>query len=174
MVRNDEAGDHRFTKAPTRFDQPLVGLGDRVLGEHHPGDVGVEQRLHDDADARPGEQPDPLAVGDGRVRVRRPPDLADGAGDIGRRMDVEHREVLAGEARRRAVLVDCGRSYRERMGQGGDRLGDHLDGLFLPRGDGLDQVARERHAGRDRDAVTRGVAEPDGLRPIKRGLARLR
>jgi len=55
MVRDDEAGDHGFTEPPTRFDQALIDAGDRVLGEHDPGDGGVEQRLDDDADAWPGE-----------------------------------------------------------------------------------------------------------------------
>ena len=174
VVGDDEAGDDRLAEAPARLDQAFVDASDRVLGEHDPGDGGVEQRLDDDADARPREQADTLAVGDGRVGVRRPPDFADGAGDIGRRMDVEHREVLAGEARRRAVFVDGGRSDDERGRQGGDRLRHLLDRLVLPRGDGLDQVTRQRHAGRDRDAVARGIAESHGLRPIERGLARLR
>jgi hypothetical protein len=46
--------------------------------------------LHDYANTWPGEEADTLAVRDGRIAVRRPPDLADGAGDIGDRMDVEH------------------------------------------------------------------------------------
>ena len=171
VVRDDEAGDDGFTEAPARFDQALIGAGDRVLGEHDPGDGGVEQRLDDDADARPGEQADTLAVGDGRVRVRRPPDFADGAGDIGRRMDVEHGEVLAGEARRRAVFVDGGRSDGERGRQGGDGLCHLFDGLVVPRGDGLDQVARERHAGRDREgpgARRRRAPRPSTHRAMSR------
>ena len=108
VVRDDEASDHGLTEAPTRFDQALIGAGDRVLGKHDPGDGGVEERLDDYTDARPSEPADTLAVGDGRVRVRRPPDFTDGTGDIGRRMDVEQGEVLAGEARRRAVFVDGG------------------------------------------------------------------
>src|SRR6266516_2030199 len=39
--------------------------------------------------------------------------------------------------------------------------------------DGLDQVARERHTRRHREALARGVAEPHRLRPIERCLARL-
>ena len=93
-----------------RSSAPVTGCSVNIT----PATVGVEQRLDDNADARPGEQADTLAVGDGRVRVRRPPDFADGAGNIGRRMDVEHGEVLAGEARRRAVFVDGGRSDGER------------------------------------------------------------
>src|SRR6266704_3459163 len=32
-----------------------------------------------------------------------------------------------------------------------------------PRGEGLDQIARERNAGRDREALARSVAEPHSL-----------
>ena len=83
LVGDDEAGDHGLTEAPARFDQPLIGAGDRMFGEHHPGDRRVKERLDDNANARPREQADTLAVGDGRVRIRGPPDFADGAGDIG-------------------------------------------------------------------------------------------
>ena len=38
MVGDDEAGDDGLTEAPARFDQALIGAGDRVLGEHDPGD----------------------------------------------------------------------------------------------------------------------------------------
>src|SRR5216684_490049 len=173
LIGDDEAGDHGLTEAPARFDQALIGAGDRVLGEHDTGDGGVEQRLDDDADAGPGEQADTLAVGDRRVGVRRPPHFADGAGDIDRRMDVEHGEVLPGEACRRAVFVDGRRSDGKRSRQGSDGFRHLFNRLVILRGDGLDQVARERHAGRDREALARGVAEPHRLRPIKRCLARL-
>src|SRR4029077_6530955 len=98
-------GHHRFTKAPGRFDQAFIGAGNRILGKHDPGARGIEKRLDDDANARSSEASNTLAVRNGRVRVCRPPDLADGAWDICRRMDVEHGEVLTGEARRRAVFV---------------------------------------------------------------------
>ena len=75
-VGDHEAGDDRLAEPPARLDHPLVGAGDRVPREHHAGGVGIEQRLDDDADARTGEEPDALAVGDRRVGVRRPPDLA--------------------------------------------------------------------------------------------------
>src|SRR4051812_33467904 len=114
MVGDDEAGDHGLTEAPTRLDQALVGAGDGVFGEHDASDDRAQQRLHDDADARPGEQADTLAVGDRRVRVRGPPDIAYRTGNVGGRMDVEHSEVLAGKARRRAVFVDGGRADGER------------------------------------------------------------
>ena len=39
VVRHDEAGDHGLAEAPARFDQALVGAGDRVLGEHDAGDA---------------------------------------------------------------------------------------------------------------------------------------
>ncbi len=150
VVGDDEAGDHGLTETPARFDQALIGTGDRVLREHDPGDIGVKQRLHDNANTRPGEQADTLAVCDGRVRVRRPPDFPDGAGYVGHRMDVEHREVLPGETCRYAVFVDGGRSDCERRGQGDDGLRHFFNRLVILRGDGLDQVARERHARRDR------------------------
>ena len=51
MVRHDEAGHDSFTKAPTRFDQALVRAGDGVLGEHHPGNIRVKERLYDNANA---------------------------------------------------------------------------------------------------------------------------
>src|ERR1051326_3311139 len=79
-------------------------------------------------------------------------------------MDIEHGEVLPREARRRAVFVDGGRSHGERGRQRGDRLGHFFNGLVLFRSDGLDQIARERHAGRNREAFARGVAQPHGLR----------
>src|SRR5262249_48270187 len=109
VVWDDEAVDHGFTETPTGFDHALIGASDRILGKHDSGGGGVEKGLHYYANARSGEQADTLAVGDGGGRVRRPPNLADGAGDIVGRMDVEHGEVLAGKARRRAVFVNGGR-----------------------------------------------------------------
>src|SRR5205823_12462391 len=103
---------------------------------HDPGGGGVEEPLDYDADARPGEQTHTLAVRDGRVGVRRPPDFADGAGDIGGRMDVEQGEVWAGKARRRAVVVNGGRPSGKRRRQGSDRLRQLFNGLVVPRGDG--------------------------------------
>ena len=35
VIGHDEAGDDRLAQAPARFDQALVGAGDRMLGEHH-------------------------------------------------------------------------------------------------------------------------------------------
>ena len=113
-VGDHAAGDDDLAEPPARLDQPLVGLVDRVLREHHPGDVGIEQRLDDDADARTGEEADALAVGDRRVGVRRPPDLADRRAQVVDRRHVEQREVLAGEARVGAVLVGRRRAHRER------------------------------------------------------------
>src|SRR5687768_15243129 len=87
-------------------------------------------------------------------------------------MDVEHREVLAGEACRCAVFVHGGGSYREWRPQGGDGRRHLFDRLVVPRCDGLDQVARERHAWRNGEALARGLAEPHGLGAIKRCLTR--
>jgi hypothetical protein len=78
-------------------------------------------------------------------------------------MDVEHSEVLPGEACRCAVFVDGRRPDGEWCRQGGDCLRNFLNGLFIARGDGLDQVARQRYAGWDREALARGVAKPHGL-----------
>ena len=89
------------------------------------------------------------------------------------RMNVEQGEVLAGEARRRAVFVNGRRADREGRRQGGDGLDDLVDRLVVSRGDRLDKIARERHARRHRQALARGVAEPHGLRSIERYLARL-
>ena len=108
---------------------PVIGL----LREHHAGAVGVEQRLHHDADARPAEEPDALAVGDRRVGVRRPPDLAHRVVQLVRRCDVEQRQVLAGEARVRAVLVDRRRAHGERHGQRRAPARDLLDRVLLAR-----------------------------------------
>ena len=89
MVGDDETGDDGLAEAPACFDQALIGARDRVLGEHHAGDIGIKERLHDHADAWAAKEAHALAVGDGRIRVRRPPDLADGTGYVGRGMDIE-------------------------------------------------------------------------------------
>ena len=60
--------------------------------------------MHDYADAWPGEEADTLAVGDGGIGVRGPPDFADSSGYVSGRMDVEHGEVLPG--------VGCGCGLR--------------------------------------------------------------
>src|SRR5213078_3874041 len=124
--------------------------------------------LDDDADARPPEQPDALAIGDRRVGVRRPPDLAHRVVDrIGRR-HVEERHVLAGEARVGAVLVDRGRAHRQRHREVARGPHDLLDRAVRARCDGLDEVARQRDAGRQRQPFSRRRAEPDRLRPVDR------
>src|SRR5206468_9657412 len=69
-VGDDAAGYDDLAEPPARLDQPFVGLIDRVLREHHAGDVGIEQGLDDDTDARTGKKAHPLAVGDRRVGVR--------------------------------------------------------------------------------------------------------
>jgi hypothetical protein len=71
VVGNDKAGDNGLTEAPARFDQAFISASDRVFGEHDPSDIGIEERLDDSAHAGPGEQANTLAVGDGRVGVRR-------------------------------------------------------------------------------------------------------
>ena len=76
VVGDHESRDDRLAEAPARLDHALVGAVDRVAGEHHARALGIEQRLDDDADARSREEADALAVGDRRVGVGRPPDLA--------------------------------------------------------------------------------------------------
>ena len=49
--------------------------------------------------------------------------------------------------------------------QRSDRLGEFFNGLIVLRGDGLNQVSRQRDAGRDRQTLARGVAESDRLGP---------
>ena len=56
-----------------RSSAPVIGLRVNIT----PAVSGCEQRLHDDADARPGEHAEPFAVADRRVGVGRPPDLPD-------------------------------------------------------------------------------------------------
>src|ERR1051325_6039545 len=85
-------------------------------------------------------------------------------------MNIEQGEMLAGEARRRTVFVNGGRPHGKRGRQTNDCLGQLFNGLIVPRSDGLDQVARERHAGRDRKALARGIAETYGLRSKQRPL----
>jgi len=47
---------------------------------------------------------------------------ANGAGDIGDRMDVKDGEVLTGKARRRPIFVNGGRSNGKRRRQSSDGL----------------------------------------------------
>ena len=84
LIGDDEAGDHGLTEAPACFDQTLIGTGDRMFREHHAGHIGVKQRLDDNANARSSEQAHTLTIGDGRVRVCRPPDFADSCGYVTR------------------------------------------------------------------------------------------
>jgi hypothetical protein len=77
------------------------------------------------------KQADALAVGDGRVRVRRPPDVADGAGTSAAEWTLSTGEMLAGEARRRTVFVDGGRPHGERAAQGGDAHGATSQSAFV-------------------------------------------
>jgi hypothetical protein len=163
LIGDYEAGDHGLTKAPACFDQALIGTSDRVFREHDSGNIGVKQRLDDNANTRSSEQAHTLAIGDGRVGVCRPPYLADSGGYVMRRMDVENREVLPGEACRCTVFVDSRRPDGERGRQGGNCLRNLFNRLFIARGDGLDQVARQRYAGWNRETVARGVAKPHGL-----------
>ena len=104
-------GDHRLAQTPARFDHALVRAGDRVAREHHTGRLRLQQRLHDHADARPGEHTEPLAVGDGRVGVGRPPDLPDRRLHVVGRRHVQDGDVLSGEAGPGAVLADGGRPH---------------------------------------------------------------
>src|SRR4029079_15281338 len=170
LIGDYEAGDHGLTEAPACFDQTLVGTSHRVFREHDSGNIGVKQRLDDNANARPSEQAHTLPIGDCRVGVCRPPYLADGCGYVMRRMDVEQSEVLPGETCRCAVFIDGRRPDREGCRQGGDCLGNFFNRPFIAGGDGLDQAARQRYAGWDRETLARGVAKPHGLCPKERRL----
>jgi hypothetical protein len=61
-------------------------------------------------------------------------------------MNVQQGEMLASEARRRAVFVNRRRPDGKWSWQGNDRPRQLLNGLVIPGGDGLDQVTRERDA----------------------------
>jgi hypothetical protein len=163
VVRDNDAVDDCLTETPTGFDHALIGARDRVLSKHYPGSGGVEKCLHDHADAWPGEKADTLAVRDGRIGICRPPDFANGAGDIGSRMDVEQREMLSGKARLGAVFINSRRSDGKWGGQGSNGLGQFFNGPVVDRCDGLDQVARQRHARRYWKALARGIAESHSL-----------
>ena len=171
-VGDHAARDDDLAEPPARFDQPLVGPVDRVLREHHPGGVGIEQRLDDDADARTGEETDTLAVGDRRVGVRRPPDLPDRRAQVVDRRHVEQREVLAGEARVGAVLVGRRRAHRERRrSAAAPRSGAASMACSCPAATVVDERARERETGRARQARPRRCPQPGGLRPEARFVA---
>ena len=153
-----------------RSSAPVTGF----CGEHHAGGVGVEQRLDDDADARAGEQADPLAVGDRRVRVRRPPDLAQRRGTSSADGTLSRVRCWPAKLAVGAVFVDGRRAHRERAPSGRDRFADFLDRLLVPRGDGLDEAPESATPGGTGRPVARRVAKPDRLRAEERRLARLR
>src|SRR5579859_249916 len=168
VVGDHEAGDDGLPEPPARLDHALVRAVDRVPGEHHAGRVGVEQRLDDDAHARPPEQPDALAVGDRRVRVGGPPDLPERLRHRAGAGDVEQRQVLPGEARLGPVLVDRRRAYGERAAERPDELRHVLDRLLVAPGHGFDDGSCESDAGRERQAGPRRLPQPDRLGPVKR------
>ena len=154
----------------TRSSAPVTGFCVNIT----PADVGIEQRLDDDADARAGEEPDPLAVRDRRVGVRRPPDLPQRRRHVVHRRHVEQREVLAREARVGAVLVDRGRAHRERHRQATAPPSSPARSSSRrrwppPRRPGPTSATP---GGTGRPVAER-VAQPDRLRPEDRGVARL-
>jgi hypothetical protein len=67
MIRHYKAGDDGLTEPPTRFDHPLISSGDWIFCKHDSGRGGVEERLHDDPDARSSKEADTLTVRDRRV-----------------------------------------------------------------------------------------------------------
>ena len=95
-------------------------------------------------------------------------------GHVVDRRHVEQREVLAGEARVLAVLVDGRRAHRERRAQVADR-GERpaRSAVCVLARDRFDHRPRERDARRHREAVADGVAEADRLRAEDRDVARL-
>src|SRR5258708_1060211 len=88
-------------------------------------------------------------------------------------MDVEKCEMLAGEAGPLAVFVNRGGPDGKRSWQSSDGLGHFLDGLFVFRSDGFDQVSRNGHAGRQGKGLGDRIAQPHRLRPVERCLSRL-
>jgi len=162
MVRDDRPLTIRLHQGPlTRSIRAGLSRRDRSLG-NMTRRRWFEERLETTTDrVRPVEPGHTLAVGDASPSSRTTR-LAT-APDIGRRMDVEHGEVLPAEARRRAVLIDGGRPDGRWGWQRGDGLGQLFNGFLLPRGEGLDQIARERHDRAGLEALARRVAEPHRL-----------
>src|SRR5207249_3316770 len=82
---------------------------------------------------------------------------------------------LAGAVEAEVVRdVNGGRPDGKRRRQGSDGLRQLFNGLVVPRGDGLDQVTRQRDAGGDRETLARGVAQSNGLGSKERSLAGFR
>ncbi len=156
-----------------RSSAPVIGFS----REHHPGHVGIEQRLDDDADARAGEQADPLAVGDGRVGVGRPPDLP-ATPRSPRLTDGTLSRVRCWPAKLASAPSSSTADERTASGacRGRDRLGDLWRWPAPPRGDGLDDRTRRgrRRAGRGGRPARRRPARPPSSRrpPCSRALAR--
>ena len=90
-----------------------------------------------------------------------------------RRGDVEQRHVLTGEAGVGAVLVDRGGPHGEWAAERADRLKDLSSQVLLTRGNRLDEVPREREAGRDRQPRPGRVSETHSLRAELGGVPRL-
>src|ERR1043165_7291551 len=88
-------------------------------------------------------------------------------------MDIEDGQMLAGEARIGGVLSDGGRAHGERWRELGNRFFHLLDRIVIARGHGIDEIARQSHAGRDGDALARRFAKPHSFRAVERRLARL-
>src|SRR5262249_21143610 len=173
VIGNHQARDDRLAQPPARLDHPHVGTGNRTLCEHDPGGLGIEKRLNDDPDARAGEQSDALPIGDGRVRVRRPPDLAQSGAQPRHRGNVEQCQVLAGEAGQSTVLIHGGRAGRQGGAQRLDLPGDLLQAGIVTRGDGFDDVAGQGDSGWNRKAIADRLPEPDRLRAVERDFERL-
>ena len=82
--------------------------------------------------------------------------------------------MLSCKARVGAVLVHGGRPDRQRAAERAHQLDDRLDRLLLSGGDGLNDRAGERDAGRHAEAVTERLPQSDRLRAEERGVSRLR
>src|SRR5215467_12004906 len=61
LVGDHARCDHGLAQPPARLDHSFVRAVNRILSEHHAGDLGVEERLEDDADTRAVEEANTLA-----------------------------------------------------------------------------------------------------------------
>ncbi len=71
MVRRHHALHHRFAQPPGRFDDELVGAGQRVAREQHAGGARVDELLHHGGDADRAIDPLAPTIGDSAFAVRR-------------------------------------------------------------------------------------------------------
>ena len=154
----------------TRSSAPLIGFCVNIT----PGTVRREQRLDHDADARPREEADALAIGDRGIGVRRPPDFSQRGFDVVGGAHVEQREVLTGEAGVGTVLVDGRRTARP-AASGRSRTSCITSSSASVSPSTIASTISPESAmpRRDRQAAAGGIAEADRLRSVERLLVRV-